>query len=794
MIRKIRVLIRNILRNRMYSFLNILGLSVAMVAVIFIFLWVFYETGYDKFNVNYDRIYQINSLSVNDGSRWDGTPSPFAPSIAENSPEVESITRILRLQGFSLSYGDKKFIESKGITSDPEIFDIFSFKTVIGNAKEALNTENTLVVTESFAKRYFGNENPLGKQILLEGGFPLTILAVIEDVPSQSHLQFDFILSHKFAVKYNLCGLEWGDPNFITYILLYKNVSPVNALSTITKVGMDNKMPHIYYGENNLILRPLKDIYLDSGIINRVGNTGDKRNVIIFGSVGLLILLLACINYINISVSLVTKRVKPSSIHIVCGASRRNVFNQFISESTLLIIFSFLVSLLLIFFLYPYFTSFTGKEVGGILYNPRFIIFIIAVLLGIILLSGIYPALVISNSDALSLVKNNQFQFRNRKLQLMTVLQNVISITLIICTIGIFKQMYYIRHKDLGFSKDQIVYIQLRGSISTKIGAVKNELSGNKNILQIAFKDCAPFNIRNNTRGIIWKENGELRNNDRDNYFGSETTRIDEEYLKMMKVEFVKGRNFDASLSTDKQNYILNEEAVRQMRLSDPVGQEFALYGQWGTIVGVIKDTYFKTLHEKINPQVFYPFKDLEKEGYFSFIFLKLSGSEIPATISQIEQIWNTYNPGIPFEYHFLDEKYEELYKSDMHIAKLISLFSLLAVFIACLGLLGQSVFAAENRTKEIGIRKVNGAEISEIMALLNKDFVKWIVIAFFFAIPIAYYFISKWLQNFAYTTGLNWWLFILAGIIALGIALMTVSWQTWRAATRNPVESLRYE
>jgi putative ABC transport system permease protein len=778
----------------MYSFLNILGLSVAMVAVIFIFLWVFYETGYDKFNVNYDRIYQINNFSVRDGSRWDGTPSPFAPAIAESSPEIESITRVRRLEDFVLSYGEKKFIESKGITSDPEIFDIFSFETVIGNAKQALNTDNNIVVTESFAKRYFGYENPLDKQLLLEGGLPLTIQAVIEDVPSQSHLQFDFVLSHKFAVKYHLCGLEWGDPNFLTYILLYKNASPINALRSITRVGMDNKMPHIFYGENNLILRPLKDTYLDSGIINSVGSTGDKRNVIIFGSVGFLILLLACINYINISVSLVTRRVKASSIYIICGASRRNVFNQFISESALLIIFSFLISLLLIFFLYPYFTAFTGKAVGGILYNPRFIIFIIAVLLGIILLSGIYPALLLSNSDALSLVKTNQLQFRNRKLQLMTVLQNIISITLIICTIGIYKQMNYIHHKDLGFSKGQTIYIQLRGKISTKIGAVKNELSGNTNILQIAFKDCAPFSIRNNTRGILWRENGELRNNDQDNYFGAETTRIDEEYLDMMKVEFVKGRNFDASLSTDKQNYILNEEAVREMRLGDPVGQEFALYGQWGTIIGVIKNTYFKTLHEKINPQVFYPFKDLEKEGYFSFIFLKLSGSEIPSTINQIEQIWNTYNPGIPFEYHFLDDKYEGLYKSDMHIAKLISLFSLLAVFLACLGLLAQSIFAAENRTKEIGIRKVNGAEISEIMALLDKDFIKWIVIAFVFAIPVAYYFLKKWLQNFAYTTQLNWWIFVLAGIVALGIALLTVSWQSWRAATRNPVKALRYE
>ena len=520
MFHRSRFLIRNILRNRLYSFLNILGLSVAMVAVIFIFLWVFYESGYDKFNANYDRIYQINNLSKSDGSRWDGTPSPFAQLIAENSPVIESITRIKRFGGFALSYGDKKFIESNGITSDPGIFEIFSFNTVIGNAKEALNTENSIVITESFAKRYFGYEDPMGKQLLLEGEIPLTIQAVIKDVPSQSHLQFDIILSHRFAIKYKICGLELGDPNFLTYILLQKGASTEDAINSMTSIAMNNKMPQIFYGENTLILRPLKSIYLDSAIINRVGDTGDKRNIIIFGSVGLLILLLACINYINISVSLITKRIKAASIHIVCGASRRNVFNQFMSESTLLIIFSFFVSILLIFFLYPYFTHFAGKEVGGILFEPLFIVFIIIILICIILLSVIYPALIISNSDTLCLVKDNPLPARNSGLQLMTILQNVISITLIICTIGIYKQMNYMSHKDLGFSTDQIVYIQLRGSISTKIGAFKNELSGNKNILQIAFKDCTPFGIRNNTRGILWKENGELKNSGQDKLFG----------------------------------------------------------------------------------------------------------------------------------------------------------------------------------------------------------------------------------------------------------------------------------
>jgi putative ABC transport system permease protein len=353
--------------------------------------------------------------------------------------------------------------------------------------------------------------------------------------------------------------------------------------------------------------------------------------------------------------------------------------------------------------------------------------------------------------------------------------------------------MQFINHKKLGFNTDQVAFTYLRGNINEKIGVVRHLLSENPNISEISLKDCPPYRQINGTVGIAWKNKGEWQNQNTPNPVGMETTRIDDNYLKMMNVEFVAGRNFSKEVSADKRNYIVNEEAVRLMGLENPVGSEFSLYGKDGIIVGVIKDTYFKSLHEKINPQVFHLYNDEVTESYFSTLFFRINGN-IPQTLDFIKNIWSENNPGVPFEYHFLNQDYENLYKKDRQIAGVLSLFTILAVFIACLGLFGQAVIASENKIKEIGIRKVNGARISEILTLLNKDFVRWVVIAFVIATPIAFYAMTKWLENFAYKTELSWWIFALAGLLALGIALLTVSWQSWKAATRNPVEALRYE
>ena len=794
MIRFLKLMIRNILKFRMYSALNIVGLSIGLVSVLFIFMWIFNESNYDKFNTNYSNIYQIN-FKTKEGDRWDGSPAPLAPAIADRVPEVQATARIRRCLAFAFSSGEKMFYEENGITSDPGIFDIFSFNVLEGNPKEALNSVETMVVTKSFARKYFGNKDPLNRQLKIEGKGYLTIKAVIEDVPVQSHIQFDYILSHKFGEAYRLCGMEWGDPNFITYILVQPNADISKVLASVTQVAMDNKLPHIFYGGNVFNLRPLKDIYLDYAVPNQLGEIGDSRKVTIFGSIGILILLLACINYINLSVSLFSRRQKNTSIRKICGAQRKEIFVQNFSESLVVILISLLIAIAIVVLLKPVFISLIGKGIGTTLPEPRIVLFIIALFIATVFLCGIYPSFILSGRGSTTLFeKLNNRNSKNRGLKFMVGFQNAISVLLIICTIGIFKQMNYIRQKDLGFQPEQIAYISLRGNISSNINAVKERLSGYAGIKQIAFKDCLPFGIINKTSGIVWKVNDEVRNTGSENNFFSETTRIDPEYFDLMGVKIVQGRNFEKDVESDKQNYILNEEAVHRMDLTDPIGTEIALYGQWGRVVGVIKNTYFKSLHEAIGPQVYHQYKDLDKESYFGIMYLKLASDNIRGSLAELENIWKEYNPDIPFEYHFLNSEYESLYRADRRMAGMINVFSLLAVFIGCLGLFGQSTLAAENRVKEVGIRKVNGANILEVIVLLNKNFLGWIIIAFAIASPFAWYAMRKWLENFAYKTNLSWWIFALAGVLTLGIALLTVSWQSWRAATRNPVEALRYE
>jgi putative ABC transport system permease protein len=426
------------------------------------------------------------------------------------------------------------------------------------------------------------------------------------------------------------------------------------------------------------------------------------------------------------------------------------------------------------------------------LFNPVFAGLIGGLFLLSILLCSVYPSIIFSGSKAIELM-NRYSERKTGILKSLVVFQNIIAVFLIVAALGINRQMQYIRHKKLGFNTEQIAYTYLRGDIFKKIKVVRQTLLENPNISEVGLKDCLPYRQVNGTIGISWKNNGEWQNEGKQDLISMETTRIDDQYLKMMDVKFVAGRNFSEEIATDKQNYIVNEEAARLMGIDNPVGTEFKLYGQQGIIVGVIKNTYFKSLHENINPQVFHLYDDESSQSYFSALFIKING-DINSAISHVQKVWIQNNPGIPFEYHFLDQDYEKLYEKDTRIAKMINLFCSLAVFIACLGLFGQAVISSENRIKEIGIRKVNGARVSEILIILNKDFVKWVGIAFIIATPFAWFALNKWLQNFAYKTSLSWWIFALAGLLAFGIALLTVSWQSWRAATRNPVEALRYE
>ncbi len=780
------------LRHRLFTVLNLSGLTIGLTCVFIILAWIYNEAGYDKFNTNYADIYQINFQNQKGEMSMAGTPNPLAPVIEDEIANIELAARLRNAPGFAFKYKDNMYFEENGITADPQFFRMFSFPTLYGDPVKALDQMYGIVITESFAKRYFGNEDPLGKEIQIRGSEFVTIKAVIKDLPPQSHIQFDYVLPQKLLEQYHFCGLEWGDPNFRTYVLLTPGSDPESAGQEITRVAKSKGMPHLQSGEISASLRPLGSIYLDYSVNNRLGETGDYRYLYIFGSVALLILLLACINFVNLTVSMFAKRQKSTSVAKVCGASRKMVFLNNVTENAVLIIVAFILSIIAVGFVRTPFQNMIGKAFGEHIFTGEFTGIVALVLIFTLFLCTIYPAVVFSRAKAIELMNRYNKQ-KSGVLKSMVVFQNVIAVLLIVAAIGVNKQMQFISHKKLGFETDQIAYTYLRGNINQKISVVRHSLTENPNITEISLKDCLPYRQVNGTVGISWKQNGEWQNQNTSHPVGMETTRIDDHYLDMMNVEFVAGRNFSKEISADKQNYIVNEEAVRLMGLKEPVGAEFSLYGKKGEIVGVIKDTYFKSLHQKVNPQVFHLYNNEAEESYFSSLFFRING-DIPATIDFVENIWTENNPGIPFEYHFLNQDYEDLYRKDNQIAGILNFFTMLAVFIACLGLFGQAAISSENKIKEIGIRKVNGAKVSEILTMLNKDFVTWVVVAFVIATPVAYYAMSKWLENFAYKTNLSWWIFALAGLLALGIALLTVSWQSWRAATRNPVEALRYE
>jgi putative ABC transport system permease protein len=786
----IKSIIRSILKDKKYVLLNILGLGLGLAAFFFIFLWIHHQLSFDAFHKNYSNIYQINYQSTKDGGRWAGSPAPLAPAIRESVSGIEAAARIRPCPDFAFQYGDIMLYEENGMITDPAFFDIFSFEAIQGDPQKALENLNYIVITESFAKRYFGDNDPIDKKLMLEAEGLVTVKAVIKDIPSNSHIQFDYLLSFKFAEHYRLCGMYWGDPNFRTFILTTSGVAIKDVTASIEQIARDNNNPHIISGDNVYNLRSLKDIYLDYEISNRLGESGDVRALYVFGSIGILVLLLACVNYMNLSLSLFNKKSTSASIKKLIGAERSTIFNAYIVETSLIILFSFLLAFMLISSLRPLFINLIDQNIPFAL-QSKHIVFIGAVFLVTTIFCGIYPALQLSSVRATHLWSSKKR--KNKMMRVLLVLQNSISISLIICTLLIARQLNYMQHKDLGFSKNQTAYIFLRGKINQTIDILKEQMLQYPDVQKIAFKDCLPHGIRNGTVGIQWKIDGQVFAGDKER-IGMETTRIDYSYFDLVDVKFANGRNFDPNLTTDVQHYILNEEAVRQIGMTNPIGSEFARYGEWGKIIGVIKDTHFKSLHEKINPQVYHLFKDLKTESYFSVMFFKLSGNNTPDFIDKLGSAWAELNPGIPFEYHFLDEDYESIYKKDRRTAQMLSVFTVLAIFIACLGLIGQSQIAADTRTKEIGIRKVNGASSRSILYLLNRDFLAWIIVAFVIACPAAYFGMQMWLRNFAYHTEMRVGLFLASGFIAIIISLGTISLQVFKAARTNPVEALRYE
>lgn len=784
---------RNLKRNKTYSIINILGLSIGIACSILILLWVQDELSYDRFNKNADSIYRVVKYSA-DNKGASQSPAQLAPTVAANIPGVDSYVRVFKLPRLIFKWEDNKFYEDNGIAADPAILSMFTFPLIEGDPQTALNEPVDIVITESMAKKYFGKADPINKTIQIDGQNNVKVTGILKDIPKQSHIHFDFILPFRVIELVNPHDVKnWGAFNYTTYIQFKKNVNIKAVTSKINKLASSRIPSEVGSFWKKFKLQPLKNCYLSGDIDNRLflGSFAVSDNinrVYIFSIIAFFILFLACINFMNLSTARSGKRLREIGIKKVMGSSRTQLIWQFLSEFLLISIVAFVFALVFVEMILPLFNQISGKDIALDLTKnivPYLLIILLTTFLG-----GFYPAFYLSSFKPAWILKGQVpgFSKTNKMRSLLVVFQFMISIMLITCTIVVYMQLYFMQNKKLGFQKDNIVYLNLGGHVGNRYQTIKNELLKNPNILEVTAKDCLPTEIRRDLVDYYWDTKAPGQK------VLMELCGIDYNYFKTLNIKFAEGRSFSKKYSADTTNFILNEEAVKETGIKSPIGKKFADWNKSGTIVGVIKNTNFKSLREKVNPQVYHIMTNVGAEVEYGVIMIKINGEKQDEVLSYIENVWKSLSPNAPFEYHFLDQTYEKLYLSDQRTRTIINYFSALAILIACLGLYGLAAFTAEKRTKEIGIRKTLGADIKTILAMFTNDFTKLVLIANIIAGPIAYYFMNKWLQGFAYRISLSWWIFIVAGGTALLIALATVGFQAIKAATANPVEALRYE
>ena len=781
----LKIAVRNIVKYKLYSFINIVGLAVGIAICLLIFLFISDELSYDKFYPNSDRIYKV-IRETGKGNEFEGvTPLPLCEALRTDFPELEVIQ--IRSASNVISYKEKTFTEKRFDYVDTNFFKVFSFNLIEGDPNTALKNPNSVVITKEIAKKYFGNEEPMGKTLLSENKDPLMVTGVMENVPENSHIQFDFLSPKSGFIRDWM--KDWHPSMFATYVLLPENYSAENIAKRLPAflekyIGKDEVI-----NNQRLKLQPLKDIYLYSSDIkfNPIDKQGDINELYIFSTIAIIILILAVINYMNLSTSRYSNRMGEIGIRKVIGARRRQLVRQFLGESVITCLIAVVASILLIELLLPAFNTLMTKEIKFEIFRNLKLtggIVLFGVIIGLV--SGSYPAMFLSSFNPLNIIKGSTSHGAKGLLsrKILIVAQYTIAVAFITCTIIVFLQLNYIGNKNLGFAKENLVTMRMPFEYIDKFDTYKNEVLKNKNIASAARAEAIPPNPLGITNPVVFLINGEKKT------LWAHVLHVDYDFIETLGLKIKKGRSFSKEYGTDEKDaFIFNEAAIKSAGIKDFIGSEVKYFNEKKKVIGVVEDFNYWTLHEKIEPVVIY----ISKHNCWRIV-AKIRSGNIIQTMNFMKSKWESIFSGWPFEFSFVDNNLNELYKKEVKLEKLSEYLTVLAVFIACLGLFGLSSFTAKKRTKEVGIRKVLGASIFDIVGLLSKEFLMLVCIADIIALPFAYYFINNWLQGFAYKIGLSWWTFTLAGIITFLIALGTVSFQAVKAATANPVKSLRYE
>ena len=782
---------RMLLRQKGYTVINIAGLAVGVAVCFLILLWVQDELRYDRFHENADRMYR----TIWDGKFGDNEwsiplgPVPVGETLRSQFTEVESATQLIR-QGRTIRYRGEYIIENNFLFVDEHFLDVFTVDFISGTPETALQNPDAVVLTEESARRYFGEDDPVGNILELTDGSMLQVTGVVREFPSHSHIQFDFLANITSLPLYRQRIDDWGSATAFTYFTLHDGTGGKDFQTTLNRYVHADIYPEDLFEAGNYFgftIQPLTDIHLGKKYEYDFPVSGNRTYVYLFSVIGIFILLLACVNYVNLTTARSMKRAREVGIRKTVGSGRFQLVYQFLFETLILVSVAVLIAIGLADLAMPLFNDITGKEltifeIGYGSTAGMFIVFIIV----ISLLAGFYPAALLSSYRPMTMLRHGSdgiaggFKLRNA----LVVFQFCVSIILIIGTYIVHTQLQYLQNKQLGFDKEYVLVIEGAGMLGDRAQIFIDEITslpGIKGAAQSLYLpgrgyDSMPFEPEQPANYEISSLTYDL---------------IDHNFIDVIGLEIISGRNFDPNRTADSTAFIINEAAAAALGWEEPVGRELSTYGGQvrGPVIGVVRDFHFRSLHHPVEPIIFPYIRWTPR-----FISVRLQPGNIREGIESVRSVWDNLVPNRPFMYSFLDENIDMLYRSEQQTASIFNIFSVLSIFIACLGLFGIATYSAERRTKEIGIRKVLGASVTGIVGLLSKELIKLVIFSNIIAWPVAYIAMNKWLENFAYRIEPGLTLFITASLIAIVIALLTVSYQAIRAATTNPVESLRYE
>lgn len=797
LINYLKVAFRNLIRQKVYSVINILGLAIGLGVCLLILLFVKDELSYDKYHANADRIYRVIT-------QWDlsnkKTQSPMnsyrlAPALKTDFPEFEEVVRLSPTGGI-IAYEEEEYQEDEMYFADENIFELFDFELLIGQTDRVLKEPNTVVLSESTAKKYFGKADPIGKVLNFNNEFDATVTGIFRDFKPNNHFISDAFISMETGKQvFNQLVLNnWGEISQYTYLMLPEQMEPERINARFPDF-LEKNLGEGASEQVGMFLQPMLDIHLKSSMRGEMGQNGNIRYIYISSAIALFIILIACINYMNLATARSVKRAMEIGVRKTLGAGRFSLIKQFLAESTLLAMLAFFLSLGLVQLSLPAFNAFVEKSLTiNPLVNADALLLFFALALVIGLLAGSYPAFYLSSFQAVRVFRERSLKDSASGLlrKFLVVFQFGISIVLIIGTLIIYQQWNFLRNKDLGYDKENLLFVPIP-SLS-QYETLKLQLQQNPNILSVTASNKRLTNALSSNLGF------EAENFEQDpkNPTSIKIVTIDHDFMKTLETKLVAGRDFSKEYgSDDTEAFILNEAAVEMIGWDDPVGKWFKTSefndGAWaersGKIIGVVSDFNMESLHNDIRPVVYYVSKT-----WLNWMTIRLNSTNTPQTIDYIKDKWVQYGSEQAFDYTFMDERIDELYRSEARYFSLFTIFTLIAIFIGSLGIFGLSAFTAEQRTKEIGIRKVFGASVGNIVVLLSKEFTRLVLFGFILAAPIAYLIMNRWLNDFTYRIDIGWWPFVISGLLAFVVAWITAGFQSVRAAVANPVKSLRWE